>query len=271
MTKSHPSFAAFALFFLAGSCAEPVGVNANAIGKSGGTSSRGGATSTSTATSGGAAATTTATESGGTTGTTTATTTTGSGGTTTTTTTTTTASGGTPLTTTTTGTAGATTTTTAVTPSSCGTTTGELLVTNVPKPNDIGATTSIVPAAGVTIPIAEVVVKFCFSLLTTTAVTIAPSAMKIYSGGITVPVDPYYINISTAKATVETTTDGPTCLAVDVATLGGSAQLTGKSEIKLDWILQSAALGGAMLDPTKPAQILAIRATDVAGCGDVTM
>jgi hypothetical protein len=262
MTKSHPTLAALALVVLASSCAEPVGVNSNNLGKSGGTSSRGGGTSTTA--SGGTTETTTATGNGGTT------TVTGNGGTAGTTTTTT-GSGGTTTTTTTTGSGGATTTTTTTTPSSCGTTTGELLVTNTPKPNDIGATTSIVPAAGVTIPMSEVVVKFCFSLLTTSAVAVAPSAMKIYSGGITVPVDPYYINISTAAVTVDAATGGPTCLVVDVASPGGSAQLTGKSEIKLDWLLQSSALGGAMLDPTKPAQILAIRAATVAGCGDVAM
>lgn len=264
MTTTQPIFATLGLLIFATACAEPVGLPTTSKGGSG--PAQGGATSTGTG-NGGASTTTaanggaTASTSGGTTGST------GKGGTTGTTTST--SQGGTTGTTTATGSGGTTTTTTSTTPSSCGTTTEEVVVVNTPRANELGAMTMITPGAGLTIPVSELSVKFCFSVMSTTAVTITPGAMKIHSGGIeNLTASPYYVNLSAAKVTVENNADGPSCLVIDVASTAAGAQLTGKADIKLDWVLDTTQLGsGAMLDPTKPAQIIVTRGAAVAGCG----
>jgi hypothetical protein len=269
MTTFRPFLATLTVLTAVLACAEAEPVRVPGSGKGGAgaggsstTSHSGGKTTTTTDSSGGTTATTTS-ESGGTT-------TSESGGTTArggSGTTTTNSSGG-RTTTTTTGASGST----SVPTGSCAAATGELVVTHVPKTgNDIGATTSTTAAAGQTVPVSEIGVKFCFYIMATGAATVGPTTMKIYSGGIEkLTAAPYYVELNKAKVTVEQGTDGQYCLAVDVAALANGAQLTGDGAVKLDWVLDLTGItGGAMPDYTKPGQYIATRNGAVAGCAEL--
>jgi len=129
--------------------------------------------------------------------------------------------------------------------------------------------TTIVPASGASIAVAELGVKLCFTISS----NLTEKAFIISYASITTNVAPYNVVLSTAAVTLEKGTDGSTCLLIDIGGVAGAASVTLDSTAKMgiDWRFDNNAIGTSTPDATKPAQFIVTKGSTVIGCGDVPL
>jgi hypothetical protein len=135
---------------------------------------------------------------------------------------------------------------------------------------DVGDTITISPPDGASVPVADIIAKFCFGVLGTTTTPVSPSAITMDYAAVNVSVAPYNVTIgATMKVTTETTTDGGACIVFNVGTTSGVSSLTLEKPADVVTLQWRFTYGG--LDRTKPAQVVALRTGTAAACSGVTL
>lgn len=161
------------------------------------------------------------------------------------------------------------TTTTPAPTGSCENSTKQVDVAVTWSKSGSSGTTAITPAAGSTISVKDLGLKFCFTISS----KLTPAAMVISYGSISLKREPYTVVLSSAKITLEDGSDGSSCLVVDVAGIAAAASISmdGEAKMQLDWRFDYNVVGSSQPDPTKPAQWIVTLGSDIAGCGDVPL
>lgn len=159
--------------------------------------------------------------------------------------------------------------TTAPSPTSCESSSDEVKVTATSAQKGASGSTTIVPASGASIAVADLKVKFCFTISS----NLTEKAFIISYASVTTTVAPYNIVLSTAAVTLEKGTDGSSCLLIDVGGVKDAASVTleGTAKLGIDWRLDNNAIGTSTPDASKPAQFMVIKGSSVIGCGDVPL